>query len=406
MIFLAFFLNFYFIFVLINRRLGSTEFFLIAPWVAGSNLLWVAGFGFHAISESSFILAALIGVEFFLLYLLVPKLLPVDVVRDGDRNDYKHLLALKIYAAVFLPVILIYLSTIFADIASASSVSEYFLNKRALAHSGEGVDKSNQIIYRLINSGLPLLVLFYILSKRMLITLLVKIFIGFFFFALCVASLMEGNRSTLIVSVVAFFVVYFNSVNVSYSRLSFFFLGFVAFFAFSMALFRFDEEFSFFSFVKGVEYFFLYSFGSLLGFDAFYEKGISIYWGSYDSLIRRISSDGAETFGARELFFIDYTSVFFGIDTNVYSSYSVLMDYLGPWMFLFLALKALTYRFFLKVQRYGSLFSMFAYLLVGCLSLGIYHDFFITGLYLVFSVLLIYSPFYIISSLYLKFKSY
>lgn len=406
MIVLAVFLNFYFLFILINKRLGSTEFFLIAPWVAGSNFLCVAGFGFHAISESSFILAALIGVEFFLLYLLVPKLLPVDVVRDGDRNDYRHLLALKIYAAVFLPIILIYLSTIFVDIASASSASEYFLNKRALAHGGEGIDKSNQVIYRLINSGLPLLVLFYILSKRMLISLSVKIFIGFFFFVLCVASLMEGNRSTLIVSVVTFFVVYFNSRNVSYSRLSLLFLGFVAFFAFSMAFFRFDEEFSFFSLVKGVEYFFLYSFGSLLGFDAFYEKGISIYWGSYDSLIRRIFSDGAEVFGARELFFIDYTSVFFGIDTNVYSSYSVLMDYLGSWMFLFLALKALTYRFFLKGQRYGALFSMFAYLMVGCLSLGIYHDFFITGLYLVFSVLLIYSPFYIISSLYLKLKSH
>lgn len=406
MIVLAFFLNFYFLFILINKRLGSTEFFLIAPWVAGSNFLCVAGFGFHAISESSFILAALIGVEFFLLYLLVPKLLPVDVVRDGDRNDYRHLLALKIYAAVFLPIILIYLSTIFVDIASASSASEYFLNKRALAHGGEGIDKSNQVIYRLINSGLPLLVLFYILSKRMLISLSVKIFIGFFFFVLCVASLMEGNRSTLIVSVVTFFVVYSNSRSVSYSRLSLLFLGFVAFFSFSMAFFRFDEEFSFFSLVKGVEYFFLYSFGSLLGFDAFYEKGISIYWGSYDSLIRRIFSDGAEVFGARELFFIDYTSVFFGIDTNVYSSYSVLMDYLGSWMFLFLVLKALTYRFFLKSQRYGALFSMFAYLMVGCLSLGIYHDFFITGLYLVFSVLLIYSPFYIISSLYLKLKSH
>lgn len=302
MIVVALFLNFYFLFILVNKRLSSVEFFLIAPWVAGSNFLCVAGFGFHAISESSFILAALIGVEFFLLYLFVPKLLPADAVGDGDRSDYRHLLALKIYAAVFLPIILIYLSAIFFDIASAPSAAEYFLNKRALAHGGEGVDKSNQVIYRLINSGLPLLVLFYILNKRILISLSVKMFISFFFLVLCIASLMEGNRSTLIVSVVAFFVVYFNSRSVSYFRLSLLFLGFVAFFALSMALFRCDEGFSFVSLVKGVKYFFLYSFGSLLGFDAFYEKGIIIYWGSYDSLIRRIFSGDAGGLGRGNYF--------------------------------------------------------------------------------------------------------
>lgn len=82
------------------------------------------------------------------------------------------------------------------------------------------------------------------------------------------------------------------------------------------------------------------------------------------------------------------------------------MDYLGLWMFPFLLFKALTYSFLLRSQRYGALFSMFSYLMVGCLSLGIYHDFFITGLYLVFSVVLVYSPFYMVSSLYLKFKGH
>ncbi|MBM2882782.1 oligosaccharide repeat unit polymerase [Chromobacterium phragmitis] len=366
---------------------------LLIPFWAGAALLpALSDLPYFHIDEGHYILCAFLSFEWFVLTFL--DLIFPRVYQNEHRNSSARLdedITYHWVIGILVGLFVIYIASIAGKLISAPSISDYFLEQRLLAHEGEGVDASNPLIYRAINISMGLVVVFFWfikfhgekISKRNN-----KILWTLFIFS-GLASLLEGNRSTLIVTVVALVssAYYYNFINTkTLLRIA---VIFVLLFVLSMQMLRLDGDFSLEGIKVALSWFFIYAFGSVYSFSFFIAQKISTYWYAFDIAASKFGADFSRMVGAKDFFIIDYTDIG-SLSTNVYSGYAVLYDYLGWWGLAFILIKALIF-YTLRLMSGRSYYWRAAFSVVlASYPLTIYHEFFLTAIYYCLNIIYLY----------------
>lgn len=233
------------------NRLRTAEALLLVPFAVGSVLLPLFGtVSFFQLRSGHLILALFLAFEWLvltgmgLLYDAMPCYLQRSPARSVRLRSYGILLR---WSALLLGVILaVYVVGVVSQIVAAPSMAGYFLEKRAQAHAGEGVDVSNPLAYRAINFSMALILLMsawrYAARNEPATRGQGSFFMLFFVGSL--ASLLEGNRSTFIVTLVALMCFVYVSRMVTMKFVSISATIFVLFFVLSMQVFRLEGDFS------------------------------------------------------------------------------------------------------------------------------------------------------------------
>ena len=374
------------------NRLRTAEALLLMPFAAGSVLLPLFGaVPLFQLRIGHLVLALFLAFEW--LVLTGMGLLYDDMWRRPPRLARSVLLrhggpALNWCALLIVVVLVVYIVGAASQVVAASSMSDYFLEKRALAHADEGVDVANPLAYRAINFSMALVLLmsswrYFARHERVSRR-------GTIFFALLligsVASVLEGNRSTLIVTLIALmcFVYIKRLVTVKFMAVSL--TAFVLLFVLSMQVLRLEGDFSLEGIQVAFSWFTVYAFGSLASFAEFFDQHISTFWYTFDIGAYKFGAEFAEAIGAREFFIIDYVDVG-SLSTNVYSGYAVLYDYLGMWAVVFLVVKNAVFYFFKWASQRGIVGNACYIALLSSYPLTIYHEFMLTTLYYCLNIL-------------------
>ncbi|MBN3002632.1 oligosaccharide repeat unit polymerase [Chromobacterium alkanivorans] len=365
---------------------------LIPFWVGAIFLPALSDLPFFHIDEGHYILCVFLIFEWFVLTLL--GLIFPKVYQSNHLNSrvwQNENITYRWVIGILIGLFAIYIVGILGKLINAPSISDYFLEQRSLAHAGEGVDASNPLIYRSINISMGLVVVFFWFirfyegsvakyNNKILWALL--IFSG-------LASLLEGNRSTLIVTVVALVSssYYYNLIN---SKVLLRVIAiFVSLFVVSMQVLRLDGDFSIEGIKIALSWFFIYAFGSVYSFSFFIAQKINTYWYAFDIAANKFGSDFSKMVGAKDFFIIDYTNIG-SLSTNVYSGYAVLYDYLAWWGLAFIFIKALVF-YVLKIMSGRSYYWRGAFSVVlASYPLTIYHEFFLTTIYYCINIVYLY----------------
>ncbi|CAM5200155.1 hypothetical protein CDEN61S_01024 [Castellaniella denitrificans] len=295
---------------------------------------------------------------------------------------YSYGIALRWGALLLIIISLVYAANILCHVLAAPSVADYFLGKRARALAGGGVSATNPFIYRAINFSMAHLLL--CATWRYFSRGTVVMPMRMLFFALLIASgltsLLEGNRSTLIVVLIALMCFIYVYYLVSTKIIIFSGMAFMIFFILSMQIFRLGGDFSLEGLGLAFRWFVVYAFGSLVSFSDFINQHILTFWYAFDIGAGKFGARFAEAVGARDFFIIDYVRIG-DLSTNVYSGYAVLYDYLGGWAALFITLKSAAF-YCLKWLGRRSFIGAACYIaLLASYPLTIYHEFSLTALY-------------------------
>ncbi|MEO5698784.1 MAG: hypothetical protein ABIQ60_16810 [Burkholderiaceae bacterium] len=368
------------------NRLRTAEALLLMPFAAGAVLLPLLGaVPFLELRIGHLVLALFLSFEWLLLTGM--GLLYQTLQHRAPRPARNPLLrdwgpTLNWFAIFVIVVLVLYTVGVMSQVIAAPSMSDYFLEKRAQAHAGEGVDVANPVAYRAINFSMALVLLMsswrYFARNENVPhgrgTFLVLLLIG------SVASILEGNRSTLIVTLIALMCFAYVNRMVTAKAMSISLTVFVLLFVLSMQVLRLEGDFSLEGIQVAFSWFSLYAFGSLASFADFFDQRIATFWYTFDVGAYKFGEAFAQSIGARELFIIDYVDVG-SLSTNVYSGYAVLYDYLGAWSVAFLVVKnAVFYGFKWASQR--SFVGNACYIaLLSSYPLTIYHEFMLTTLY-------------------------
>jgi oligosaccharide repeat unit polymerase len=278
--------------------------------------------------------------------------------------------------------------------ALSGDIAQYFWMKRAAAHAGQGIDATSPFYYRLIN--LSMVANVFLLYRLLCIEKMeYKLYFIFFLLLSGVSSLLEGNRSTLIVPLVTMLIMYFFYCRniVSILKIS---VSFVLFFCLSQIIFRNTDGFSMQAGYDTLNWFLLYLFGSVAAFPAWLDSDIDLYWKSFDVLANKF---GVFNSYAKDFFIIESVESL-GKRTNVFTGYAVLIDYLGKWVYVFLLFKIFIYKVIVVLVSKFKVIYPSVFFLVSSFPLVIYHEYFITNAYYFFNciqfVILLFFYFYIL----------
>lgn len=369
------------------RRLRTAEVLLLLPFAFGSVLLPLFGTAsFFDLGEGHLVLALFLAFEW-------SALTGVGLVYNTVSSQWRHSpiaarqlrsygLVLRWCSMLLIIVLSIYAVKVLLQVVAAPNVSDYFIEKRIQAHAGDGLNVTDPLAYRAINFSMALLIL-TAAWRHFLRYSHVTAGNTFFLILLIVggfSSLLEGNRSTLIVTFVTLMCfVYINRI-ISTKLLIASGAVFVLFFALSMQVFRLNGDFSLGGLELAFSWFSVYAFGSLVSFADFFDQHIATFWYAFDVGALKFGAEFAKEVGARSFFIIDYVNIG-GLSTNVYSGYAVLYDYLGAWAILFILIKSiLFYGFKWAGQRNFIGYACYIAIL-SSYPLTIYHEFTLTSLY-------------------------
>lgn len=386
----------------INRS-RSAEALLLVPFGVGSVLLPLFGtVSFFQLRSGHLLLALFLAFEWLVLTSMG---LLYDAMKRQSRHSPARSLRLLSYgpvlrwcALLFSVILAFYALGVASQIVAAPSIADYFLAKRAQAHAGEGVDVSNPFAYRAINFSMALVLLMSswrhfarnepaLRGRAIFFTLLI---IG------SVASLLEGNRSTLIVTLIALMCFVYINRLVTTRRIFILFAIFVLFFVLSMQVLRLEGDFSLRGLQLAFSWFTVYAFGSLASFADFFDHEILTFWYTFDIAALKFGDEFVQAVGAREFFIIDYVDIG-DLSTNVYSGYAVLYDYLGAWAALYLVVKSCIF-YFLKWTSQRSFIGNACYIAVlSSYPLTIYHEFMLTTMYYCLNILELASVFWLLA---------
>ena len=376
------------------NRLRTAEALLLVPFALGSVLLPLFGtVSFFQPRSGHLVLALFLAFEWLvltamgLLYDAMQCHLPRPPARSVRVSSYGPVLR---WCALLLSVmLLVYAVGELSQIVAASSISDYFLEKRAQAHAGEGVDVSNPFAYRAINFSMALVLLmssWRYFARNEPVSRGRAIFFMLLFVG-SVASLLEGNRSTLIVTLIALMCfVYVNSmVTTKFMAISL--TVFVLFFVLSMQVLRLEGDFSLKGLQTAFSWFTVYAFGSLASFADFFDQHILTFWYTFDIAALKFGDEFVKAIGAREFFIIDYVDIG-DLSTNVYSGYAVLYDYLGVWATLFfLVVKSAVFYCFKWAGQRSFIGNACYIALLSSYPLTVYHEFMLTTMYYCLNIL-------------------
>ena len=374
------------------NRLRTAEALLLMPFAAGAVLLPLFGtVPFFQVRIGHLVLALFLAFEWLLLtgigllYEALPRR-PPRPMRRSILRDWGS--ALNWCALFLIMVLIVYILGAVTQIVASPSMSDYFLEKRAQAHAGEGVDISNPLAYRAINFSMALMLLMSSWRYFARNENIPQDRITFFFLLLTgsVASILEGNRSTLIVTLIALMCFAYVSRNVTAKSMGISLTVFVLLFVMSMQVLRLEGDFSLEGIHVAFTWFALYAFGSLASFADFFDQQILTYWYTFDIGAYKFGEEFAKAVGAREFFILDYVDVG-SLSTNVYSGYAVLYDYLGVWSIAFLVAKSTVFYFSKWASQRGFVGNSCYIALLSSYPLTIYHEFMLTTLYYCLSVL-------------------
>lgn len=373
-------------------RLRSAESLLLMPFAAGSALLPLfSDVPFLSLRTGHAVLALFLAFEWFVL---TGMGMYFDGLEQRVRRPARSVFlrhggsALKWCAVILSLVLLVYVVGLAAQIIAAPSMTEYFLEKRAQAHAEGGIDVSNPLAYRAINFSMALILLmsswrYFDATTRIpawRTAFLVLLSVG------SIASVLEGNRSTLIVTLIALMCFVYVRRLVPAKTMLVWIAGFVLLFVLSMQMLRLDGDFSLEGIRVAFAWFVLYAFGSLASFADFFDQGIATFWYTFDIGALKLGAELAKDIGAREFFIIDYVDVG-SLSTNVYSGYAVLYDYLGAWAFAFLLGKSVVFYSVKHAGRHNFVANACYVAVLASYPLTIYHEFMLTTLYYCVNIL-------------------
>jgi hypothetical protein len=293
-------------------------------------------------------------------------------------------------ALVISVILVVYALGVASQIFAAPSMADYFLEKRAQAHAGEGVDMSNPIAYRAINFSMALVLLMsswrYFArnehGSQGRITFFTLFLVG------SVASLLEGNRSTVIVTLISLMCFAYTNRLVTTKFMAISFTVFVLFFVLSMQVLRLEGDFSLKGLQLAFSWFNVYAFGSLASFADFFDHDILTFWYTFDIAALKFGDEFVKAVGAREFFIIDYVDIG-DLSTNVYSGYAVLYDYLGAWAALYLVVKSGVFYYVKWASQRGFIGNACYIALLSSYPLTIYHEFMLTTMYYCLNILVL-----------------
>lgn len=367
-------------------RLRTAEALLLMPFAAGAVLLPLFGaVPLFGIRTGHLVLALFLAFEWLLLtgigllYIAAPWRAPHQVKGALLRLSGP---ALNWCALLLTAVLVIYIVGVASQLLAAPTVSEYFLAKRAQAHAGEGVDVSNPLAYRAINFSMALVLLmssWRYFARNENVSRDRTVFYALLLMG-SIASIVEGNRSTLIVTLISLMCFSYVDRIVTLKTMVFSIAAFVLLFVLSMQVLRLEGDFSLAGIQVAFTWFALYAFGSLASFADFYDQEILTFWYTFDIAAYKFGEEFAKAIGAREFFIIDYVDVG-SLNTNVYSGYAVLYDYLGIWAVAFLVVKSVVFYFFKWASQRGFVGNACYIALLSSYPLTIYHEFMLTTLY-------------------------
>ena len=375
------------------KRLRTAEVLLLIPFAIGSVTLPLFGIvSFTQLREGHLVLALFLAFEWVLLTVVDLALddRPKRHFQPHNKNIFfdSQGQALRWCSLVIIVILSIYAVNVSSHISGSPSLSNYFIQKRTQAHAGVGLDVTNPLVYRAINFAMALLLLLaswkffarknYKPNGRTIFSLL--LIVGGF------TSILEGNRSTLIVTLISLlsFIYIRNLVKAKF--LVIWIALFVFLFVLSMQALRLGGDYSVTGLKIGLSWFAIYAFGSVSSFADFFDANISTFWYAFDVGAQKFGADFASIVGARKFFIIDYVRIG-DLSTNVYGGYSVLLDYLGWWAPIFLMLKTVFFYFVKLTSRRSFTINACYMALLSSYPLTIFHEFMLTTLYYCLNIL-------------------
>lgn len=364
----------------------NTEFVFLLPFLMGAGYYLFSG-SVHLYDQAYVFLGGCILFEWTLL--LFSSLAVNSMFGHYEFLERKYIFRVsRLGLAVIIGIVVGYLSYYVASklivLSDFKTFNDYFLHERANAHTGNGVHITNWLAYRLVNYSMVLVIILYALGFLYRKDLLARVAFIMIFFVAGLASLMEGNRSTLIVPVLCLLCLeFFYRKNLYKAFIGFLF--FVCFFIFSQIMLRIGGGFDIDVLLMSLNWFFLYSFGSISSFSSWFNLDIDLYWKSYDVLVEKFSIP----LPYKDFFIIESVDAG-GRNTNVYTGYAVLFDYMNWYFILFICVKVFIYRFVQIIMSHDPVLRVGCIFLTVSFPLTIYHEYFITCLYYLMNFIIVY----------------